>query len=140
MKNEGRGIRVPLRILGSVLAIALVGATAVHGRRADEAVGAQPTPTIAPSPLLSAGHPVDWWFMFKFNTASFPGCGADVQQACTFGGTVKTRRQFSQQFAFASSDQHSLQKGSGCAGETAGDPLGATFGEDYNGSFNYVIW
>ena len=27
----------------------------------------------APAPLLQKGHPVDWWFVFKFNSAAFPG-------------------------------------------------------------------
>jgi hypothetical protein len=26
----------------------------------------------APAPLLESGHTVDWWFAFKFNSASFP--------------------------------------------------------------------
>jgi hypothetical protein len=25
------------------------------------------------SPLLAEGKPVDWWFAFKFNAATFPG-------------------------------------------------------------------
>jgi hypothetical protein len=27
-----------------------------------------------PSPLLKKGDAVDWWFVFKFNGAAFPGC------------------------------------------------------------------
>jgi len=42
---------------------------------------ASPAPEItAPAPLLSKGHPVDWWFVFKFNAKSFPGCGQNVER------------------------------------------------------------
>ena len=31
--------------------------------------------TVKPCPLLAKGKPaVSWWFVFKFNAASFPGC------------------------------------------------------------------
>jgi hypothetical protein len=95
----------------------------------------------APVPLLSAGHPVEWWFVFKFNTAAFPGCGPSVDRQCTFGGDVQDYNSgFSQQFVYASSEAPSLQKGSSCVGESAADPVGATFGEVYNGTFFYVVW
>ena len=32
-------------------------------------------PAKAPTPLLKTGQPVDWWFVFKFNAETFPGCG-----------------------------------------------------------------
>src|SRR2546421_12659613 len=38
------------------------------------------------SPLLQKGHPVDWWFVFKFNSAAFPGCGSGADRTCPFGG------------------------------------------------------
>jgi hypothetical protein len=92
-------------------------------------------------PLIAKGHPVDWWFAFKFNSASFPKCAAAAPRTCLFGGQVQTAwTSFSQQFAFASSDSKTLQAGSGCAGDTTGDPIGATFDEIYNGSLNYVVW
>ena len=93
-----------------------------------------------PSPLLSDGQPVDWWFVFKFNTESFPGCGGSASRACLFGGSVQTYRNFGQQFAFASSKDGKLKQGGGCVGDTTADPLGATFNEVYNGSLSYVIW
>src|SRR2546422_9660679 len=34
----------------------------------------------APSPVLSAGHPTTWWFVFKFNAAAFPDCGGGARQ------------------------------------------------------------
>jgi len=44
----------------------------------------------APVPLLEKdGNPVTWWFVFKFNTHSFPGCGGDAQRECLFGGDVQ---------------------------------------------------
>jgi len=91
------------------------------------------------SPLLEAGRPVDWWFVFKFNSASFPSCGG-AQRSCPFGGDVQSYRHFSQQFAYASSANHQLQQGGGCVGDTTTDPVGATFSEVYNGNFFYVVW
>jgi hypothetical protein len=83
---------------------------------------------------------VDWWFVFKLNAKVFPGCGAGVTRTCTFGGSVQDYKAFGQQFVYASSENATLQQGSGCAGETAADPLGATFGQVYNGTYNYLIW
>jgi len=94
----------------------------------------------APVPLLNAGHPVDWWFVFKFNSRAFPGCGGSATRTCPFGGTVQPYRAFGQQFVYASSEKSSLQKGSGCAGDTTADPLGATVDEVYNNDFHYVVW
>jgi len=94
----------------------------------------------APVPLLSAGHPVDWWFIFKFNSKAFPGCGGNATRTCAFGGNVQKYKAFGQQFAYASSENSSLQKGSGCTGDTTVDPLGATFAEVYDNKFYYVLW
>lgn len=95
----------------------------------------------APAPLLEPGKPVDWLFVFKFNTASFPGCGGNDQRVCLFdtAGTPKDYK-FGQQFVYASAANPALQKGSGCAGDTPRDPLGATFGQVYNGNPFYVVW
>jgi hypothetical protein len=82
---------------------------------------------------------VDWWFVFKLNSA-FPECGAGVTRVCTFGGMVQNYPNFGQQFIFASSENAQLQQGGGCVGETTMDPLGATFDQVYNGTYNYVIW
>jgi hypothetical protein len=96
----------------------------------------------APSPLLGAGRPVDWWFTFKFNAATFPRCGGSGEQrTCPFGGRPQTYAGgFGEQFVYASSEDAALQKGSGCAGETSNDPVGATFGQVYDGNLFYVIW
>lgn len=96
--------------------------------------------TSAPAPLLHGGKPVTWWFVFKFNAASFPSCGDNTQRACIFGGTVQNYKAFSQQFAYASSDQPTLQQGSGCVGDTEADPVGATFAEVDGSTLHYVIW
>jgi len=53
---------------------------------------------------------------------------------------VQDYKAFGQQFVYASSESGKLQRGSGCAGDTATDPLGATFAKIYNGEFFYVIW
>jgi len=95
----------------------------------------------APAPLLEAGHAVNWWFVFKFNTAAFPGCGGTAARACPFGGEAQDYRAgFGQQFVYASSENDSLQMGDDCAGDATSDPIGATFDEIYNGSYHYVIW
>ncbi len=96
--------------------------------------------TEGPVPLLKRGQPVDWWFSFKFNAATFPGCGGGAQRVCIFGGQVRQYSAFGQQFVYASSDNHSLQKGNGCAGDSVNDPLGATFDQVYNGAYFYVVW
>ena len=116
-----------------VLMASLAVLTGYHGTIAHAA-------GIAPAPLLEGGHPVDWWFVFKFNSKAFPDCGAGVSRQCFFGGDVQDYKAFGQQFVYASSEKPSLKKGSGCAGETTADPIGATFDQVYNGSFHYVIW
>lgn len=94
-----------------------------------------------PAPLLKEGKAVDWWFAFKFNTKSFPGCGSagGETRQCLFGGEVQNYA-FSQQFVYASSESQTLEKGAGCVGGTTTDPVGATFDQVYNGAFYYVIW
>jgi len=57
-----------------------------------------------------------------------------------FGGDVQNYRAFSQQFVYASSDNHTLQQGNDCLGDTLDDPIGATFDQAYEGMFHYVIW
>ena len=95
----------------------------------------------AVAPLLQKGRPVDWWFVFKLNSAKFPGCGGNATRTCTFGGEVQDYTHFSQQFVFASSESPALQQGNGCAGDTTDDPVGATFDEIYNNqSLHYVVW
>ncbi|WP_047248113.1 deoxyribonuclease II family protein [Chromobacterium subtsugae] len=98
----------------------------------------------APSPLLDASHPVSWWFAFKFNAASFPGCGGAAQvNSCQFGGNPQSYTSgssYSQQYVYASSSQPSLSQGGGCIGDTPADPVGATFNQIYNGTLNYVVW
>ena len=94
----------------------------------------------APLPLEAANHPVDWWFVFKFNAKAFPGCSAGAIQTCSFGGTVQDYRAFSQQFVYASNEDPTLKSGSSCIGDTPHDPLGATFDQVYNGSLFFVIW
>jgi Deoxyribonuclease II len=93
-----------------------------------------------PQPLIAKGHPVDWWFVFKFNSASFPACGEGISRQCLFGGNPQDYHFFGQQFVYASSESPGLQKGGDCVGDSADDPIGATFGQVYNGSFHFVIW
>jgi hypothetical protein len=91
-------------------------------------------------PLLKSDQPVDWWFMFKLNSDKFPGCDGGVERVCAFGGDVQPYQAYGQQFVYASSNDDTLKKGNGCAGDSVNDPLGATFDQIYNGSLYYVIW
>lgn len=94
-----------------------------------------------PGPLLESGQAVDWWFAFKFNVGSFPNCAGAASRTCPFGGSVQNYPHgFSQQFVFASSANHNLRKSDACIGSATTDPVGATFDQVYNGSYNYVIW
>ncbi len=103
--------------------------------------GATNKKSATPVPLIAKGIPVDWWFVFKFNGAGFPGCGDSKQSDCLFGGSVQDYDgKFSQQYVYANSKEPSLKKGSGCVGSTLMDPVGATFDQVYNGAFYYVIW
>lgn len=94
----------------------------------------------APVPLLAKGHPVDWWFVFKLNAATFPACGGGTR-SCPFGGSVQPYKAFSQQYVYASSESQQLQDGlKDCVGTTDSDPIGASFDEVYNGKYHYVVW
>ena len=96
----------------------------------------------APVPLLAKGQPVAWWFVFKFNAQKgFAGCGPqEGDRGCLFGGDVQGKDKFGQQFAVASSQKSKLAEGKDCVGTTTEDPVGATFDQVYNGSFNYLLW
>lgn len=80
--------------------------------------------------------------MFKLNSQVFPGCKGTAQRSCPFGGTVQSgaKYKYGQQFVYASSDKTSLTAGTDCAGDSADDPIGATFGQIYNGAYYYVVW
>ena len=145
------------------LGIALLHGALTGGPVTQQTATAQPAPTVqtvgslkcgggtadsppctAPYPMLLKGHPVDWWFVFKLNSGSFPQCGGTDSRTCPFGGSVQTTpsyRHFGQQFIYASSEAATLQDGSkDCLGTTTGDPVGASFDEVYNGDFNYALW
>jgi hypothetical protein len=91
--------------------------------------------------MLAKGHPVDWFFVFKLNAATAPGCGVGAA-TCPFGGTPGNYHgDFSLQYAVASSEAPQLAEGGKeCLGNTTSDPVGATFDEVYNGGFHYVVW
>jgi hypothetical protein len=125
-----------LRILGYAIVIICITILSPHREPAHAA------DAFVPTPLLETGKPVDWWFVFKFNTASFPSCANGAVRACIFGDDQPQnyKNGFSQQFAFASSDHRSMKKGNTCIGDTLQDPVGATFDQVYHGSYYYVIW
>lgn len=128
------------------LAVALVASHAFAPSTSPVASAKTAAPTVVTTtgstltPLLETGTPVDWWFVFKFNAGTLPGCAGNAQRSCPFGGTVQTYSKFSQQFAFASSASHTLEEGGGCVGDSTSDPVGATFDEVYNGHYFYVVW
>ena len=97
---------------------------------------------VALAPLVEkSSGAVDWWFVFKFNTKSFPECAGGVQRVCLFGGDRQDYpRDFGQQFIYASRGNPSFAMGRTCLGDTTSDPVGATFDEVFNGAFFYVIW
>lgn len=94
---------------------------------------------VAPQPMLADDHPVDWWFAFKFNASTASDVGATAR-VCPFGGTPQPYKAFSQAFAFAASDDHGLNAGSGLLGTSQKDPLGATFAKIYESHQHYVVW
>jgi hypothetical protein len=70
MKRPGR---VPL-IRTKTLRVCVIAAAAYIGD-----VQGGSSQTVAPVPLLEKGNHADWWFVYKFNSSSFPGCGAPPQ-------------------------------------------------------------
>lgn len=119
--------------LATALAVCISTATPSHQAAAAD----------APKPLIRDGQPVDWWFVFKFNTASFPRCSSSTEEerVCPFGGSPhKAVDRYSEQFVYASSESPVLQKGRGCLGETDADPIGSTFSHVFNGDYFYVVW
>ena len=100
----------------------------------------------APTPMAGANQPVDWMLAFKFNSNIWPGCddNGTVPAAGSpglFGGTVRTYKEHSQNYIYASSANPTLVKGTGCLGATLTDPLGATFNQVYNTpGYYYVAW
>jgi hypothetical protein len=102
-------------------------------------------PCTVPYPMLTKGHPVQWFFVFKLNASLFPKCGNDVDtRACTFDSSLQPavyKQGFGQRYAVASSEAPALADGGPqCAGTTTSDPVGATFDEVYNGGYHYLIW
>lgn len=95
--------------------------------------------TSAPTPLTSAGHPVDWWFAFKLNAGVFPTDPGDPNRACPFGGDPQAYR-LGQAYILASAASPNLAAGPGLIGAGDTDPLGATFGQIYKGRLHYLVW
>ena len=101
----------------------------------------------APTPLLSPGNPVDWWFIFKFNSAEEPGQSKPDSMTGIFDVPGWKRpayedsgKKYSQQYLIASSADPTLKMSRSILGTTRTDPLGATFGQVYDGDFYYVLW
>jgi len=95
------------------------------------------------TPLIDRTTPVDWWFAFKFNAATYQSVASAEPVHAIFGGRPKGYASgFSLQYAVASSQAPSLVFGG--AGRDIGtsldDPLGATFAQVYTGTCNYVVW
>jgi hypothetical protein len=94
------------------------------------------------APLLGDGSSVDWWFAYKTNAASFPGCSTNPK--CIFGGEV-------QDYPTGKSLQYILASGvdgktsaldlhTDCLG-SGDDPVAKTFAQIFGGSApNFVLW
>jgi hypothetical protein len=128
--------KLQLRVLFQLAIVTMLAIGSAFPQDVGHALGSAVTPV----PLLERNHPVDWWFVFKFNSAAFPSCAAGATRSCLFGGVVQQYKAFSQQYVYASSESRSLQQGNACVGDTTTDPVGATYDEAYNGSFYYVVW
>lgn len=131
--NSTQSLQILLRL--SIVVLVLAAASSFP-HEVEHAADSESVPV----PLLAKGHPVDWWVVFKFNSAAFPGCGGGAIRTCLFGGDVQDYTAFGQQFVYASSGSPSFQKGNDCVGDTTTEPVGATFDEVYNNSFFYVVW
>jgi hypothetical protein len=118
----------------------------------------------APVPLIAKNKPVNWWFVYKFNSLTYdkkrPFIKCDSNEdmrSCPFDpkrgrhkGKVASKygSNFSQQYVFAFGrkgaqsrpDDSELAKGKNCLGTTLRDPVGATFDEIYHGKFNFLVW
>lgn len=98
-------------------------------------------PSSAPTPLMAKGAPVNWWFAYKFSAQTYPLNPQDPARRCPFGGTLRRDATSSGlRYAVANSNAPALVDGSGLIGTSDGDPLGATFGEIYNGNYYFVTW
>jgi hypothetical protein len=108
---------------------------------AGSVIGKSPAePLSGPSPILPDGSQADWWFVFKFNAKDFPGCDEKPTE-CRFGG-YPVAYESGQQYVYASNLNPTLQKGTGCLGNSYTDPVSATFSQVYYSStaVYYVIW
>ena len=105
----------------------------------------------APAPLLSPRKPVDWWFLFKFNSEEAPGDPELLGKSGIFDAKGikrpdydKKGSKFSRHYIYASSANPALQlgKGNNVVGATLTDPLGATFAQVYLADTPpyYVLW
>ena len=100
-----------------------------------------------PEPLLNSTTPVDWWFVFKLNSAEEQGDPKPpgVQGIFDVEGWQRPKyeadgKRFSQHYLAASSAEATLQDGKGVLGTSLDDPVGATFGRVYDGDCYYLLW
>ena len=101
---------------------------------------------VAPVPLLAKGQPTDWWFVFKFNSSkSFAGCGPREEgrkrkrmpKTVSASSAARCRPRAGSASSSRSRSRTTQAEGrEGCTGATLTDPVGATFDQVYNGSFN----
>lgn len=96
-----------------------------------------------PTPWMDLNTPATWWFIFKLNAESYPGCtpiADEKERTCRFGGQLRKKGLYSQQYLVASNLAPSLHTGKSCLGMSEQDPLSATFAHIQDQSYNYVIW
>jgi len=132
MRDFGSAAPMPRRLSGRRFLFTLISLFALN-----HLVALASTPL---GPLLSAGKPVDWWFVFKFNAHTFPGDETAEPTPAIFGGTPTNYGHFSLNYAYASSADPTLRMGTNYIGLSLNDPLGATFDQIYHGTCNYILW
>ncbi|MDB5580984.1 MAG: hypothetical protein JWR80_6160 [Bradyrhizobium sp.] len=94
-----------------------------------------------PSPMATAGEPVDWLFVYKFNASNFETDPKVDKPVCLFPGEKPHPfTHFSQKYAYATNKAPTLVSGGGSVGTSDNDPLGATFSAIYDGNLHYVVW
>jgi hypothetical protein len=93
----------------------------------------------APSPLAD-GDQADWLFVFKLNAKRFPTPEPDATRPCPFGAGTPHPGPVGLAYAYATNKHAQLRAGTGLAGTGSNDPLGATFGQIWNGNYYYVVW
>jgi hypothetical protein len=122
---------VRARLLSLAALLAAFAASGAAGQPAT--TGAAPTPQ-------ADGTPTPWLLVFKLNAKVFPTAAPTQPKGCPFGAAKQHSGAISLAYAYATAANPQLRQGSGLAGTSLSDPLGATFSQVWKGSYHYVVW